>query len=144
MSSDVLVLNRNFYAIHITNWQRAFSLLYSDHACAVDQDYRTYNFSDWKELSQYTQNTANHYIHTPSFRIAIPEVIALRLFDKVPQSEIKFTRKNIYEHYRHVCCYCGNKFPTDALNLDHVIPRSKGGESTWENVVTSCIDCNIQ
>jgi len=73
MSADVLVLNRNFYAVHITHWQRAISLLYLDHARVVDQEYRTYNFEDWRELSQMVSDHPGGYITTPSFRIALPE-----------------------------------------------------------------------
>jgi 5-methylcytosine-specific restriction endonuclease McrA len=144
MGADVLVLNKNFYAIHITNWRRALSLLYLDHARVVDQEYRTYNFSDWQELSKLIENHPSGYIRTPSFRIAMPEVITLRIYDELPVSEIKFTRRNIYEHYSYLCCYCGKKFQTSDLNLEHIIPKSRGGQSSWNNVVTSCISCNIR
>lgn len=141
---DVLVLNRNFYAIHITRWQRALALLYLDHARVVDEDYRTYNFSDWQAVSELVEKEPSGFIHTPKFRIAMPEVIQLKNYDHVPVSEIKFTRKNIYEHYHFICCYCGKKFATCDLNLEHIVPRSRGGASTWNNVVTSCIPCNIR
>ena len=143
MSADVLVLNKNFYAIHITNWRRALSLVYLDHARVVDQEYRTYSFSDWQALSKIIENHPAGFVHTPTFRIAIPEVITLRIYDSIPESEIKFTRRNIYEHYGYRCCYCGNKFHTNDLNLEHIIPKSRGGHSSWNNVVTSCIPCNI-
>lgn len=144
MSAEVLVLNRSFYAIHITNWQRALSLVYLDHARVVDEEYRTYNFSDWRELSKLIQDHPSGFVYTPNFRIAIPDVIALRVYDQLPVSEIKFTRRNIYEHYGYRCCYCGKKFQTSELNLEHVIPRSRGGQSTWHNIVTSCIPCNLK
>src|SRR3989344_3776520 len=131
MSTDVLVLNRRFYAIHVTNWRRALSLLYLDHARVVDEEYRTYNFADWQELSKLIKTNPAGFVHTPSFRIAIQEVIALRIYDQLPVSEIKFTRRNIYEHYSYRCCYCGFQFKTSELNLEHVIPRSRGGPSTW-------------
>ena len=144
MSSDVLVLNRNFYAIHITNWRRALTLLYLDHARVVDEEYRTYSFADWKELSGLVQKNASGFVYTPSFKIALPDVILLKTFDKLPVSEVKFTRRNIYEHYGYRCCYCGKKFTTVELNLEHVLPRSRGGQSTWSNIVTSCIPCNLK
>jgi 5-methylcytosine-specific restriction endonuclease McrA len=144
MSADVLVLNRNFYAVHITEWQRALSLVYLDHARVVDQEYRTYNFEDWRELSQMTANHPAGYIYTPSFRIAIPEVITLRDYDKLPVGDVKFTRRNIYDHYRYHCCYCGRKFTTHELNLEHVLPRSRGGKTDWTNIVTSCMPCNLR
>lgn len=144
MSSDVLVLNRNFYAIQVTPWQRALSLVYLDHARVVDDEYRTYNFDDWRELSSLTHNHPSGYISTPSFRIAIPEVIVLKRYEKLPVGDVKFTRRNIYEHYNFRCCYCGGKFSTSDLNLEHVLPRSRGGLTDWSNIVTSCIPCNLR
>jgi 5-methylcytosine-specific restriction endonuclease McrA len=141
---DVLVLNRSFYAIQVVNWQRALSLVYLDHARVVDEDYRTYSFEDWRELSLEIKAEPKGYIHTPSFKMAIPEVIALRTFDGLPKSEVKFTRRNIYEHYEYKCAYCGHKFSSAELNLEHVIPRSRGGKTDWTNIVTSCIPCNLR
>ncbi|MBN1383464.1 MAG: HNH endonuclease [Elusimicrobia bacterium] len=142
--SDVLVLNRKFYAIHITTWQKAFSLLYVDHASVVDEQYKTYSFSDWQDISKHIKAHPSGFVHTPSFRIAIPEVIILKLYDKLPPMDIKFTRKNIYEHYKYKCCYCGKKKPTSELNLEHVIPVSRGGMTNWLNVVIACIPCNLK
>lgn len=144
MGSDVLVLNRNFYAVQITSWQRALTLVYIGHASVVDQEYRTYSFEDWQEMSQAIESHPAGFINTPNFKVAIPEVIALTLYDKLPTMEVRFTRRNIYEHYKYRCCYCGNKFVSADLNLEHVLPRSKGGKTCWENVVTSCIACNVK
>jgi 5-methylcytosine-specific restriction endonuclease McrA len=141
---DVLVLNRSFYAIQIVNWQRALSLVYLDHARVIDQDYRTYSFEDWRELSNEIKAEPSGIINTPSFKVVIPDVIALRTFDGLPKSEVKFTRRNIYEHYEYKCAYCGIKFNTSDLNLEHVIPRSRGGKTDWTNIVTSCIPCNLK
>jgi 5-methylcytosine-specific restriction endonuclease McrA len=142
--SDVLVLNRNFYAIHITSWQRAISLIYTDHARVVDEDYRQYSFQDWRELSLLMRESPSGFVSTPTFRIAIPEVIALRNYDRLPVGDVKFTRRNIYEHYNHRCCYCGEKFNTAELNLEHVLPRSRGGKTDWSNIVTACMPCNLK
>jgi 5-methylcytosine-specific restriction endonuclease McrA len=144
MSGDVLVLNRNFYAVHITHWQRALSLVYLDHARVVDQEYRTYNFEDWRELSQMQTANPAGFVKTPTFRIAIPEVITLRNYDRLPVGDVKFTRRNIYEHYGYKCCYCGNRFSTHELNLEHVLPRSRGGKTDWSNIVTACMPCNLK
>ncbi|HNC75131.1 MAG TPA: HNH endonuclease [Elusimicrobiota bacterium] len=144
MSGDVLVLNRQFYAIQITSLKRALTLLYLDHAHVVDQEYRTYSFDSWRELSTGRAENPAGFIRTPSFNLAIPEVIALRVFDRLPLSQVKFTRRNIYEHYGYRCCYCGVKFSTENLNLDHVVPRCREGATTWENIVTSCIPCNLK
>jgi len=120
-------------------------LLYLDHARVVDEEYRSYNFDDWRELSYEMKENSSGFINTPSFRIALPEVIALRVFDRLPQSEVKFTRRNIYEHFAYRCCYCDQKFSSSELNLEHVVPKSRGGGRTnWNNIVTSCIPCNLK
>ena len=142
--SDVLVLNKNFSAIHVISWKRAIKLVYLDHAHVVDEEYKTYDFQNWRELSETIVKNPSGYIHTPKFRIVIPDVIALRTFNGLPRSEVKFTRRNIYEHYNHRCAYCGERFDITDLNLDHVIPRSRGGKSDWTNVVTSCVPCNLK
>lgn len=144
MSADVLVLNRHFYAIHVADWRRALSLVYLDHARVVDQDHKTYSFDDWRELSTLLGEHPSGFVSTPSFRIAIPEVIALRAYDRMPVGDVKFTRRNIYEHYGYRCCYCGQKFSTSELNLEHVLPKSRGGKTDWNNIVTSCIPCNLR
>ncbi len=142
--SEVLVLNRSFYAVEVSSWQRALSLLYLGRASVVGEDYQIHNFKDWVELSQEIKKNPAGFISTPSFRIAIPEVIALNFFDKTPLREIPFTRRNIYLHYKHHCCYCGKKFGLGDLNLDHVIPKSRGGKTDWSNIVTSCVPCNLK
>jgi len=144
MPADVLVLNRSFHPIQVTRWQRAITLVFLDHALVVDEEYTTYDFQDWKELSEAMREHPAGFVHTPTFKIAIPEVIALRLYDKLPEAEVTFSRRNIYEHYGRKCCYCGKRFGTRELNLDHVVPRSRGGKTDWTNVVTSCIPCNLR
>jgi 5-methylcytosine-specific restriction endonuclease McrA len=142
--NDVLVLNRSFFAVQIVSWRRALSLVYSDQARVVDEDYRTYSFDDWRELSSMMVREPSGFINTPSFKIAIPDVISLRSFDGLPKAEVKFTRRNIYEHYGYKCAYCGHKFSTNDLNLEHVNPRSRGGKTDWHNIVTACIPCNLK
>ncbi len=144
MDSAVLVLNRNLYAVQVASWQRALNLLYLGRAQVVDDNYQTYDFCDWLELSRKIKEHPAGFIHTPRIRIAIPEVIALKFFDQVPSHGVPFTRRNIYQHYGYRCCYCGKRFPTSELNLDHVIPRSRGGGTDWSNIVTACIPCNLK
>lgn len=141
---NVLVLNKTSYAIQIVSWRRALTLLYQGNAEAVDDMYRNYSFETWKELSKAMAESPNGFINTPKFRIAIPHIIRLTKFDKLPKKEVRFTRRNIYEHYNYTCCYCLEKFSTSNLNLDHVIPKSKGGKTNWTNIVTACIPCNTR
>ena len=94
----------------------------------------------------------DEFIRATSLKIRIPRVIVLLLYDKLPRREVRFSRKNIFERDDYTCQYCGKKPPTKSqalkwmernqLNLDHIVPRSKGGKTTWQNVVASCYQCN--
>ena len=140
--SDTLVLNKNFMAVHVSEWQKVISLLYQGHAEAVDEDMRTYDFNDWCELSAQMESNGRGFVCSATLKVAIPEVIRLTRYDKLPQQQVKFTRQNIYSQYKNKCCYCGGQFSTKELNLDHVVPRSKGGGTNWDNIVLSCLPCN--
>ncbi|GIW45811.1 MAG: restriction endonuclease [Candidatus Binatia bacterium] len=139
LNSKVLVLNRSFLPVHITSVRRAFCLLYQGLAHAVDQEYRTFDFESWAQLSA---SVHDERIGLVDRVIRVPRVILLVAFDRVPKRRVRFSRFNIYSRDRNTCQYCGKVFPRSELNLDHVVPRSRGGKSTWENVVCSCHECN--
>lgn len=142
MQATALVLNRNFAAIQVTSWQRAISLLFQGHAEVVDHELRTYDFKDWAELSKMMQDHPAGFVHSSTMRIAVPECIRLTRYDRIPRNDVVFTKRNIMEHYKYRCAYCGHKFPSSELNFDHVVPKSRGGLTNWENIVTSCFPCN--
>jgi len=81
-------------------------------------------------------------VHTVSFDIRIPKVIRLLFYDRIPEKVVKFNRRNIFARDENRCQYCGKKFPTSELSLEHVVPRSRGGQSTWTNIVCACTRCN--
>ncbi len=140
LDSAVLVLNRHFQPIHVTNVRRAFALLYAGSAQAVDRQFRTFDFDSWAELSA---ETGDDVVHTVSRAIRVPRVILLQIYDRIPRAKVRFSRHNIYTRDNNTCQYCGRQLPRCDLNLDHVIPRSRGGRTTWDNVVCCCVDCNI-
>src|SRR5437667_7031881 len=146
LNQQVLVLNRLWQAVNVCSVRRALTLLFEGHAQAVlddaDGSFQTYNFHEWRDLSQQAPHPES--IHTISFRIRVPRVILLLMFDRMPKKEVKFTRHNIFERDQNTCEYCGGKFDRKDLNLDHVIPRDRGGPTTWENTVCSCIVCHTQ
>jgi 5-methylcytosine-specific restriction endonuclease McrA len=74
--------------------------------------------------------------------VRIPRVVVLVAYDRVPRRNVRFSRRNIFVRDRNTCQYCGKLFPSSELNLDHVVPRSQGGKTSWENIVCSCIPCN--
>lgn len=142
LNQGVLVLNRNWSAIHVCNVRRALVLMVQDLARAVNEDYQTFDFASWSEFSNHVAENGNQFIHTPSRRILVPEVIILTAFHRMPPRTVKFNRKNIYIRDEYTCQYCGAKPAREDLTIDHVIPRSRGGRSTWENVVLACQECN--
>lgn len=139
-----LVLNKHFYAIQICDWKKTLSLVYQGHAQAVDRDGIGYDFAGWAELSAKVDDPDVRVIHTPNLRLLVPEIIRLMTYDHLPKSEVKFTRRNVYEHYNFKCAYCGEKFKPTKLNMDHVIPKSRNGRTTWKNMVPSCVPCNTR
>ncbi len=91
-------------------------------------------------------NIVAHYdrvIHSPSFEMRLPSVISLKDYVATARKPA-FTRFNVFLRDRFVCQYCGGRFPTQDLTFDHVTPRSRGGRTTWENVVTACSACNLR
>jgi 5-methylcytosine-specific restriction endonuclease McrA len=145
LNRPVLVLNRLWQAIHVCSARRAFSLLCQGHAQVVyteDGSFSTHDFQSWCDLSE--REPDSHMVQTVSMRIRLPTVIVLMLFDRMPRKEVKFTRHNIFERDRNTCQYCGRAFDRRDLNLDHVFPRDRGGQMTWENIVCSCIACNTR
>lgn len=146
LSQHVLVLNRLWQAVNICSARRALALLFEGHAQVVLGDpegvFQTFNFQQWRNFSESEPHPES--IHTISFKVRIPRVILLVVFDRVPKKEVKFTRHNIFERDKNTCQYCGQIFDRQDLNLDHVIPRDRGGPTTWENIVCSCINCNTR
>lgn len=146
LNESVLVLNRLWQAVNICTAQRALCLLFRGHAQVVDGDganYNTWDFEGWRALSARAPVEAG-MVQSISFRIRVPKVILLVFFDRMPRKEVKFTRHNIFERDKHQCQYCGQTLDRRELNLDHVIPRDRGGTTCWENIVCSCIACNTQ
>ena len=147
LNDQVLVLNRLWQAVNVCSVRRALTLLFEGNAQVVfgdgEGDYRTLNFQQWRDLSA-ADPEADSSVSTISFRIRVPRVILLMSFDRFPKKEVKFTRHNLFERDRNTCQYCGRVFDRHDLNLDHVIPRDRGGPTTWENIVCSCIPCNTR
>jgi 5-methylcytosine-specific restriction endonuclease McrA len=139
LNGAVLVLNSLYQAIQVTGVRRAFRLFYAGRARAVAEDFRTYGFEHWCDLRP---RDGDEVIHTPTMTILVPRVIQLVRYDRLPKREVRFTRRNVFYRDKNRCQYCGRVFPQRHLNLDHVVPLSRGGSSSWKNVVCACVDCN--
>lgn len=144
LDTSVLVLNRLYQPVNITTVRRAFALLYQGTAKAIDRRFQTFDFESWAALSAEVHQAEGDFVKTVSHAIKVPRVIILQVYDRFPHLFVRFSRQNIYLRDKNTCQYCGKRLPRSELNLDHVIPRSRGGRTTWENIVCSCINCNLQ
>jgi 5-methylcytosine-specific restriction endonuclease McrA len=148
LQQPVLVLNRLWQAVNVCSARRALTLLFEGRAQVVYESptgaFHTYDFGEWKDFSVEQESGEEDQINTISFKIGIPKVILLLVYDRFPKKEVKFTRHNIFERDRNQCQYCGKILERKLLNLDHVVPRDRGGPTTWENIVCSCIPCNTR
>lgn len=137
---DVLVLNRNFTPVHIVSWQKAMSQLIQGNARAIDFDYIVYDFEDWLIFSEVDETYPK--VLTVKHKIALPEIIVLRYYDRLPYRDVKYSRQTLFQRDNYTCAYCGDVFDKKDLTVDHVVPRVQGGKTHWKNTVTSCFPCN--
>ena len=122
LQEPVLVLNATFEPINVTAVRRALVLLLKGVAQAEE---------------------VNHSeVHSASNAMQVPSVIRLLAYRHIPQQTRALSRKNILLRDRNTCQFCGHQFPASELTLDHVVPRSRGGHSSWENLVACCYQCN--
>jgi len=119
----VLLLNISYEPLNIINWKKAINMLCLGKVEVVEE---------------YTARD----IHSISFTFKMPSVVRLLKMVKRDQSPVKFSRQNIYARDRYKCQYCGDKFTSEELTYDHVLPKSRGGRTEWENIVTCCMECN--
>jgi 5-methylcytosine-specific restriction endonuclease McrA len=150
LSCNVLVLNRLYMAIRVVSARRAFNLLVKNLAEVIsveNESFVSYTMTNWMEISQLHAQfeRGNHdFVKTVRFEIAVPRIIRLLGYDRLPRQDVKLNRRNIYARDHSTCQYCRKKFSTSELSLDHVIPRSLGGKTTWDNLVCACVYCNAR
>jgi 5-methylcytosine-specific restriction endonuclease McrA len=119
---QVLLLNITYEPLRIINWKKAITMLCLGKVEVIEE--------------------YGHEIHSVSFTVKLPSVVRLLRMVKRPKTPVRFSRQNIYARDRYKCQYCGDRFSTEDLTYDHVIPKSRGGRTEWKNIVTCCIDCN--
>ncbi len=150
LDDKVLVLNRLYAAVRVISARRAFTLLFAQRAevIAVENGkYLNYDFASWADiaaLQKQFEPDAHSWIRTPHFEIAVPKIIRLLVYERLPERHVKLTRRNIFARDRNRCQYCGQTFPTSELSLDHIVPRVQGGMNSWENIVCACTRCNMR
>lgn len=156
LTSSVLVLNRQYMAIHVIDVRRAFGLLMRELAEVIhieDGQYANYDFASWRDLSELRAAFAEEdpaedehvdWVRAINFQIQAPRILRLLHFDRVPRQRVRLNRRNLFARDGGKCQYCNKAFPTSELSIDHVVPSCNGGETTWENVVCACVKCNVR
>ena len=122
MHAPVLVLNASYEPINVCAARRAIVLVLKGVAMTEEEN--------------------GHYLHAARFAVRVPSVIRLLEYRRIPMQTRALSRKNILMRDRYTCQYCLKTSPSGELTLDHVIPRSRHGETTWENLVACCHHCN--
>src|SRR6266508_1178438 len=139
----VLVLNRNWQAIHVRTPQEAFCMMATNVATALEIDVnehiRPVTWDEWITLPVRPQDNA---VQTVRGSIRVPTVIVAVNFARVPKKRPKLCAKTIRERDRNRCQYTGRVLRPDEGSLDHVVPRSRGGKDAWENLVWSAKEVN--
>ncbi len=120
MPRKVLVLNQDYSALTVCSVEKAFILVYMNKA----------------ELVSRSQS---HFLRTVSTTFPLPSIIRLHRYVHLPYKGVVLSRHNVFKRDNHQCQYC---LDTEELTLDHVLPKSRGGKSTWDNLVTACKRCN--
>ncbi len=120
MTRPVLLLNADYSPLGLCGVERAIVLVLMQKADLI-----------------HAREDA--FVRSQRVAIPLPSVVRLRQYARVPYRKIMLTRKNVLRRDEHRCQYCGNR---EALTIDHVFPRSRGGKDTWENLVAACSRCN--
>lgn len=140
LERPTLVLNRNWQPVNVATVARALTMLWNESARVVDpESFQLYGWNDW---SRMTPDRDEPFIQAVRVRFRVPEVIALTEFDRMPAGAVTFSRRNVFKRDRFTCQYCNQQPGSGELTIDHVIPRSHGGETSWTNCVLACLDCN--
>ena len=148
LSSRVLVLNRLWQAVHIICARRALTLLFTGHARVLhgdDETWQVWPADEWISLSHtHKAKGTDLYVHTVRHSVRVPKILLLNDYGEVPLKEVHLNRQSVFERDAYRCQYCGKHCKNHELNLDHVMPKERGGAMSWENIVTSCIPCNTR
>lgn len=147
LEDRALVLNRSWAPITTTSVRRALVLVVRGAAGVVHPEtFRVHSWDEWVGAPAEAPEVPRPppRLHGFSLSVRVPEVIALREYDGYPVRQVAFTRRNVYRRDAFTCQYCGERPGVEHLTIDHVMPRSRGGGSSWENCVTACRRCNAR
>ena len=143
LDRTVLVLNRRWDPIQTTSVKDAIGLVAKGSAFVIDPaTFDRHDLISWGEVSKAMKVVGDGLIRSQHLAIVPPEVVVLTEYEGRGERSVVFSRKNIFKRDRYTCQYCGKQPGPEELTIDHVMPRSRGGTSTWENCLLACVECN--
>ena len=141
-----LVLNKNWNPIGAITLQRAITLLFGEYDDGTPKariiEPGSYQSFEWEDWSKLRPAATDEVIASANMVFRIPEIIVLSRYERLPKPKVHFSRRTLYKRDGMTCQYCGSKPGSEELTIDHVLPRSKGGATTWENCALACSTCN--
>ncbi len=150
LDASVLVLNKCYMAVHVIPVRRAFCLLFKELAEVVTLDdgrYLSHDFQSWREVSEARarfKDPDDDFIRTIHFEIQVPRVIRLLTYDRLPTDQGQVQPPEHLRPRRQPLPVLRQAVPDRRAHLDHVMPRSRGGGTDWENIVCACVRCNVR
>jgi len=139
VDQPALVLNRGWQPIKFLPIGTCIATLLRDMACVIHPEtFEPLSFEAWLERAPED----SRMIKTSGRPVPAPDVIVLKEYGKMPPTKIGFNRSTLFRRDEHTCQYCGVQLPGSELQIEHVMPRSRGGPTTWENTVAACDRCN--
>lgn len=143
LQRPTLVLNRRWMPIRTAPVQEAIGLVAKGTAMIIEPDsFETHDLLSWNDVSKIRARVGDAMIRSPRLALVAPEVILLTTYEGPGGRAVVFSRKNLFKRDRYTCQYCGLQPGPSELTVDHVVPRSRGGVSSWENCVLACVECN--
>jgi len=147
LETKIPLLNSHWVPLRTVNLRRMILLVFGGRAEIVGKSYQTYDFAEWQSKSQLLK--AEHpdldgetFVYSVNFALYVPQATRLTKYSRIPTFSFSLNKKAVFERDSYECQYCRVKLNDRTATIAHVIPRSRGGENEWANVVTVCSGCN--
>jgi len=147
LHSPVLVLNKGWVAVRVQTLKKAITKVTNGRAFFLDPEtYMLYNCNDWVDTFVTDRDERVDYpvIRSQYISLKRPEIIVCTNYNKIPHSSLKLSRRNILIRDMFKCQYTGKRVTYKSATLDHIVPRSKGGKTSWNNLVTCSLEANTK
>ena len=147
LDRPTLVLNKRWVPVRVASVKEALGLVCKGSAKIIEPEtFQVHDIMSWADVSKSREKFEGYVIRSAKLSLVAPEVVVLQKYENIGQRSVVFSRKNIFKRDKYTCQYCGHQFRSEVamreLTIDHVMPKSRKGVSSWENCVLACIECN--